>query len=434
MQIPLERRVRRTIEVLRDDLRAAAASFSNLRHERFISPLPVTRDGWLAFAKENASPKSWEEWRFDGLGSWLGRFYGEADGIQALSEIGRQFAELTGCSLLDIAHDFAVLDATPILKVVPEVWNWDPSEHLHDDGYVLHAEPFLEMWSDDSEGNCRYPKHPLLKSLDCGVFRACCISLEMLLSPEAFFIWRPFREDDVPLTISQVVENLHLSIWDAPQQQSSPSTPLSPVTENEVARFLYRKEADFWHVRFTDGNVSEEARFSLTKPFERYAQLLFSPHRIIPSIHFDLSSNVEGIAAISEEEAIQIFGNDDGTSAWSDGVLKPRTLTNDEEKELKQAQEELKQQINSEGDPKRRKGLLGVYWRNERTLFGQCDNGGLQNYAETAHRRVKKSLKVEGLSKIRQKMPRLAAHLEAFVEAEGFGYAYRPLGQINWST
>lgn len=433
VQTTLEQRVRRTIEVLRDDLRVAAAQFGQLRHERFISQLPVTRNGWLAFAKANSSTKTWEEWRLDGSGGWMGRFYGKADGTQELTEIGKHFAELAGCSLLDIVHDFAVLDATPLLRVVPEVWDWEPSEHTHDNGCVLDTEPFLGMWSEASEGECRYPKHPLVKSLDCGVFRACCVALEMLLTPEAFFIWRPFCEDDVPLTISQIVENWHRPVWAAPQQESSTFTPISPATENEVAPFLYRREADFWHIRFTDGKVSEESKFSLTKPFERYAKLLFSPHKVIPSIHFDLSSSIDGIAMISEDEAIQAF-SDDGKKGWSDGGITPTELTADEVEELKQAQEELRHQIDTEEDPKRRKGLLGVYWRNERTLFVQSNSDGLKNYAETAHRKVKKSLKVEGLNKIRQKMPRLADHLDAFVEAEGFGYAYRPLGQIHWAT
>lgn len=414
---PIEQCIRRTLEIIRDELRLRSAKYEGLRHEKLFSPLPVSVSGWEAFATAHRIDESTERWHVEKDGGWLGRFTGEVEGVAKFEEFAHIFARVTGRSLLDVVHDFAVLGATPLLSVVPSVWNWEPHEHLHEDGYVEDVEPFLEEWDESSKENARYPQHPLVRQLNGNVFFSAAVAIDLVLTPESLFLRRPFDPDDMPLSVGELTE---AETYSCPVSAS----PAEETEEPEI-EFLFRKTGDTWQIRYTTGQTTEFGVFSDIKGLSRYATLLESPHRFFPSLEFD-SAHLDAIKSAVDESDV------DGDNSRRETRYEHR-LSWQELRELRQGIEELQDQKNLESDPAREKRLSAEINIIKRKLYSGLDISLLESHAQKAHRKIKKSL-YDARAKLRKgNMPQLADHLEAFVLPEGYRYAYRPDRQIHWT-
>lgn len=421
---PIETCIRRTLEIIRDELRLYSPKYEGLRHTKLSSPLPVSASGWEAFAGACRNDNSGEHWHVEINCGWVGQFRGQIEGVNKFDELVRIFSRLTGGSLLDVVHDFAVLDATPLLTAVPSIWNWEGDQNADENESTEDLNPLLKEWSDSSTKQARYPKHPITRELSGNVFFCAAVAIDLVLAPETLFLRRPYQPDDAPLTVGELTETENY--W------CPVSTQLTINSEEPEIEFLFHKSGDTWQIRYTSGATTEFGVFSDLKGLARYATLLQSPHRFISSMEFDATSNGDAVrSAITAQEATD--GGGEVVGGHNDAADGHWDLTQGELRELKQGATEIERELTNEPDAKRQQQLRQELRRIQRSLFIGRDSSGLESRAQKAHRKIKTSLYNARAKLSKGNMPQLAAHLEAFIFSEGYGYVYRPDRQIHWT-
>jgi len=405
---PVGSPIRRTLELLRDELRLRSLKFDDLRHEKLTSQLPVSPAGWASFSNEHRNDNDSEHWQVDRSGEGVGRFYGELEGLSIFQQFSRVFLQVTGRSLIDITHDVATLQATPLLELTPVVWNWEPDEHIHEDGYVMDVDPYLEEWDERSIQDMSFPCHALVRQLKGSVFYCAAVAVELLLDPTSLFL-RPFDMEELPLSVAGFAEE---------EAHSCEATQNISATESE-SDFKFKQQGDAWHLRYVAGNTVEEATFSDAKWLGRFATLLQRPNFEMPCLEFDVSNR---------------NGDTVATTDLSEEGCNDQKLDRHELQEVRKHISELEEMLHSTTDQDRQKGLRQELRRLQRSSYVGREATGLESHAQQAARRIKKSFH-DGCSKLRKNgMVQLSMHLESFVLPEGYTYVYRPDREINWSV
>ena len=485
--------IRTTLLAIRDEFRQLFLKYPPLHHERFTSPLEVTSEGWRAFAEANFTGPEKGHWYVAQGNLWLGRFTGVEEGLPDFLRLCHQlgkvvFDERKGSlaarsEWLDVVHDLAELRATPLLSgnVLPwkfgitqeaDWWDEDGADLFCDaeiaqfdrdveGGGLLHrlterlikASALLglgqtnvldglpvsyEQWDHRSGEENRFPSEPFVGSLDNDLFRASAAAIDILLQPEELFIWRPYTPEVMPFDLSDITGPAaptnssgqsefvtDLSRIDEEQRPPAVSSQSVNAAVSNRSDYEFFNPGNFWRIRFPNGNTFEEAEFSESKGLEFYWRLIQQLGRTVQST--DLSphgTESEGSRAASSVER-------GFTGLSEEGGRRTAKFTKLEMEELKNRIKELTKWLESESDSTKRKGINHELRIAKREFYTEAEHFQNSTADNQAKGRVKRNL---GLARLvlRKKMPRLVAHLEAYVETSGKGWIYAPSPTIEW--
>lgn len=446
--MPSRRQLRRTVELFREEFRALSLKYPPVFHERFISPLPVGKEGWDEFVRMNRCRNdTWELWYVADKGNWLGRFYGQPDGFKEFSRLVANLCHLLSVRSLfsgpvawwmDTIHAIAELEGMPLLNVERSVWNWEPDDHICPEfGGVEDAEPYLHMWDERYLDKLEVPRHPLQRELTINVYSASVIALEVSLDPEAFYTWWDYRKSDFPIDLSapdeptppemQTNQELAQVAW-----QASETTVLD-VSQDTLSDFLFKKQGDTWAIRFKSGNTTEAAIIQDVKGLAHYRSLLLKPLTTITALDLDPRDTptmapshitADEAAAEFDLENFSGFGSEHGSS---ESLLGDETI-----RFLATSQVDLEKQIETESDPKKKTQLVKELKQVKRSLNQRRRTLDGETEAGKAFRRVKKAL-YDAKHKLKSNgLVQLATHLETWVNPVGFGFRYDPNPIPNW--
>ena len=307
---------RGTLELIQDEFHRLAVTYPPLYHERFYSPLEVSREGWDAFAVAQADPSGkWEKWYCAHTGNWLGRFYGAPDGMDEIERLSESLSvilpelgyrwPLEGW--VQVLHEMAENCPSPLLRVERNIWNWEPDEHIGDDCAVEDAEPYLHDWVDAPSSGAQYPRHPLHRVLAFNLFTCSIAAIRTILAPKSMVLFEGYRYGDLPVVLSdeepEVVEQSKPQV-DVKAKAEEQKLILSD--DKDYFPFLFRKTGSGWIVRFRVGDKIEADSLPDLKGCQHYQNLLLAVGNPITCLTLDPPKEpveLEGRSIISQDEA-----------------------------------------------------------------------------------------------------------------------------------
>jgi hypothetical protein len=457
--------VRRTLTGLRDEFRQLFLKYPPLNHERFSSPLEVTGEGWRGFADANFTGAEKGHWYVASGNLWLGRFQGANDGLPDFLDLCHRLGKVlfdprigslaARSQWLDDVHDLAELRATPLLG--GKVWLWKSVVSSEADGFDqaeedLLCDPELRKADREVEGKkvwamslakmrmlasfemgkilddapChdeqwvsgeQYPAHPWVGSIDTDVFRASAIAIEMVLEPDAMFLWSKPTSATLPFDLGEIVE-----------PELADVAPQTPLPKAPMPGFLFAKSGNLWRIRFQSGQTVEAGEFRDSKGLEYYWQLLGQQGRTVTALTLSPhGTEAEGNeAAGSVIRANEAFDDEARMAEFSgfreEGTSRTGRFSHDEMLALHtESDQTKKKKIKAELRIKEREFRTGIEAHPDTTPSTQAFNR-----VKAALRRARTELRKHG-------MPRLADHLEAHVSTSGKGWVYSPAPSIDWS-
>lgn len=468
--------VRRTLTGLRDEFRQLFLKYPPLNHERFSSPLEVTGEGWRGFADANFTGAEKGHWYVASGNLWLGRFQGADDGLPDFLHLCQRLGKVlfdprigslaARSQWLDVVHDLAELRATPLLG--GKVWLWKSVVPSEADGFDqteedLLCDPELRKADREVEGKKvwamslakmrmlasfemgktldeapfhdeqwvsgeQFPAHPWVGSIGTDVFRASATAIDLLLEPDAMFVWGRPSSELLPIDLGEIA-------WPG-RVDVAPQTPLPQAAKPD---FVFSKTGNLWRIRFQSGKTVEAGDFRDSKGLEYYWQLLGQQGRTVTALTLSPhGTEADGIeAAGSVIQANEAFDDEARMTEFSgfreEGASHTGRYSNEEMSALLQEIEALKQWLATERDQTKKKDIKAELRIKEREF-----RTGIEAHPDTtpstqAFNRVKAALRRARQSLRENGMPRLADHLEAHVSTSGKGWMYRPAPSIDWS-
>ena len=478
MESSLDQRIRKNLEGIRDEFRLLYLKHPPLYHQRFSSPMEMTRAGWQAFSKQHFRGEGdyvtyvATDNEFLGLLS-INESYGEV--LRSKDEVGRprlhvsrhpgyrdflRLCHRIGMLLfripissmaarsewMDIVHDLAELQASPILRGDVSVWdvNFLPVMVTDRGGNSLDDDCDLNAEDERSEGNAKFPKYPLVSSLDRDVFRSSAAAIDLLLDPELYFVWRRYRPEAMPFDLTDVTAR-HTAIVPVSAKQTVPL----PVVETKPD-FLFAKSGNVWHLRFRTGDGFEEGDFTDTTGLNYYYSLLQSGGNGVTALELSPTGmDADEMRPTSSVEYDDLEWQDDESEfsgATVEGSSFQRTK-GDEWRIQRKALESIEAEIAALEESGENKALLKELKSDRRQKKRELKTGLAHDPtfapAYRAFNRVKISLRrarmaIAGESGVKgggnqRPMPKLALFLEVSFQRKQFGWRYTPPQPVEWT-
>jgi hypothetical protein len=455
MPLPLDQRIRKNLEVIRDEFKLLFLKHPPMYHQRITSPLAITRAGWESFSSFNFSHMRDRRVYVAADESHLGVFFesdaetlgppsilthlGFADFIDLVHRLGfmlirkpiEQWEAMS--AWMDILHDLAELEASPIL--MGQVHVFFPPDQLKDmvpdeEGVIKLYEDevdFFQMLDERSEGSARFPKHPAIGILGQDVFRASAAAIDLLLNPDSYFVWKEYSAETMPFDLADLVSKTSTIV---------PAQKTNHILKNDsLPDFLFAKTGvNNWKLRFRNGSTGEVeyGEFQHTIGFEYYCKLLQSGQKGLKAI--DLSPrdvpSEKPRSSVGESE----YWNDAVDEQYGDGAdTLWQTMDKNDISDLEREIELLEAALLNDMDIKLKKELNSQLKNAKRDLKNRAIENPNAKRIIQAINRVKGSLRrVRNLIDAENRMPGLAKFLVGHVKQSGDGWRYSPEGQIQW--
>jgi hypothetical protein len=429
-------RKREHLQLIQGEFRRLAVQYPPLYHERFLSSiLTVTWESWQAFTDAYPSSHLWEHWHGPLDGRWIGRFFGDDEGFREFQGLSESLSEIFGqirfdsakTDWLDILHCMGALFPSPLLRVITRTWNWYWADHLGEKADTRESpEPHLNMLNLNRVKAIYYPRHPFHEVLSSSVFTSSIAAIQIMLEPEIAVPAMP-EFTDLPLVLSPPEpEQLTVKTEDA----------IFLTAEGTLPQYLFKEVPQGWLLRFApSGSKPEQLFFGNLKGLHHYQKLLSS---------FDKRLTVweiEGLPApaalpgstITADEYLEQFGEDEDFRGFQmEGVSHQGRIDDEELAELKAYASSLLRQIQNEPPLELMKELKKDLRQTTRRVRTRRTEIAKENGTYTVFNRVKQAM-YECRELLKQNhMYLLHDHLHDSVNAENWGYAYRPRQELLW--
>jgi len=458
--------VRGTAELFRDEFRAMSCRYLPIYHERFLSVLPVTSEGWQAFAEAHrSSTDEWEKWYFAKELGWLGHFYGCGDAwndfAHAVERLRMRpifvdtWSDEKDDSMwqwMDIIHDLAESYQTPLLHVKGSIWNQEPHAGLEKVEEILGIMPtpiLFDDWDSRSSGNARFPENPLRRELRTNVFSASVIALEIFLAPKRF-IWGNFNPSDLPFhpcpTAEDEVAASPKQTTVALQSTQLPSDLSARFLLNEdsdaTSDFVFHRSDDYWFIRYKFGKTVrtitpqnsdglEYLSAFLSHPGQSMSCLALSPPK--PGDDDEANVGTKPLSSLTEREAMEQLTNVDGQRQFTSERPWERSIRFCEAiRKAEQDRKSLESRLMYETDPKHIVEIQEELEGCQRILDKKEYLLGATGQAEKAFKRVKQAYGNALRRLVTSGHKELADHLRVHIKPDGFSYRYQASPSIPW--
>ena len=395
--------------------------------ERFVvadSPAEV----WTAFVAANQQREdgAWQTWEIMPNLTWVGRFFGAEDGLKDFRRLGETLRlilnEIHPSSGIFQNHAHALLDIylmaeshrSPLLRVYDRMWDCDRNDGICDD--------ILDEWKTNQLGK-GYPLHPYCWGLVHDVFTSAIAAIDAILEPDSILLLSETR----PLRLSPFFGALRTT----EESQPEPATTPVETTPTTSEPFLFRREGDYWHLRFTSGDrVEEHKGFRHRVGFLRYQELLREKGHKIASFALQRLAKEPETERVPDEEAKEmglskVFGFDPIMNLDSKKALNKRIAEIEKESESARSDPARLLLLNKE-----REALNKI--KNQSQFLGRPKELGSPSPDEKARKTVNKSF-ADVREAIQRSMPALELHLLDCVECENGDWVYKPSPDLDWS-
>ncbi len=279
------------LKLIRDEFRRLAIHYQPLCHERFVSLIHVSPEGWAAFREAHAKTESWEKWHGgnDDDGEWIGRFFGHAEGFDEFSRLCCALSKVLpeiDCNepvtaWLALLHELAEKSPTPLLRAQQSVWNWSVSDGEPADNFLKLIEMHCETSSPDAE----YPRHPLRYVLEFNLFTSSIAAIEILLNLGTLYLPTAFQVTDshyvpIPLLDLQWADETAFVSAETQEKTSIPNNVVALLESGPD--YLFRKIGENWILRFRFGDGKEDVEVgSFSEGYPRLRKGFFHYQKVM---------------------------------------------------------------------------------------------------------------------------------------------------------
>lgn len=437
--------LRRTLLALRREMERCAAKYPALYHERIAARAPdylVTLDdvAWNLF-RESVSVQAGEDvpeviWDGPHSEGFFGRFIGDPEGLEefcrlcesivlALAEFSSIPDDGGYSAWLEVIHDMAFRQATPLLRSDLTLWGFEEMPSPED------SDRLALVWSGPIGEPGQFPHHPCIWKLTHSVFVSSVAALDAILDETSILL-----VGGKPLDTTPAFE------WSGQRRSTQTQTTtashvdehLSAVDQLE-SRFSLEGAKNRWLIEFRSGTIYEKD-VATVLGCSYYAILLERPDEWIHAS--DLTRLVhlppgELRSAIRQQHDVY----DDSDTA---GDAKKRQEMVDEAgiKEVDAAIEHLKRQIeasDSAGLDIEVAQLRQQLHQLEQYRKASVNVSGRSRPFTADDERSRKNIqnRLKGFrDSVRESMPNLADHLDQRTESQGGHFVYLATPDVKW--
>ena len=361
-------RKRGNLKLVLDEFQRRAIRYPPLCHERFLSPLDIKYDGWRAFAasRPNKSTSKWEYWHGPRDGTWFGRFFGRQEGLRAFRRLcyslSMIFPDLHSplTDWMEVVHKIAEVYPSPLLGVSHHIWGWPKDISDYNDFTADEMGERLLLASgfrnESDSAVVMYPQYPAQRILSFNVFTSSVAAIQIIMSPN-LVVHEGRSYDELPIVLLP--------------PQAEPESITVPGEDQpmlgEADPYCFQQTGDTWRLSFTSNGEQEKGIFKHRKGFSHYQRLLMSPKCTIKCIDLDPKTDTAEMAAGSVIEfknlLQEFYVESDGLGNFVNLGAVSELGTDKAGKELlkqmKEAREQLKEQIAKETNESAKLDLKG---------------------------------------------------------------------------